>query len=195
MPIIALITIPSSPPIDSTLGKLEEILKASSTRFVIGTQAQNPNTIQITAEWPEKSPNNWVSNVRALNSLTPSITLANFAQSPFAFDSPPLVEYVKIDFSASSCTSAFQSGIESDFARFEEILRRRGSMKECGEVFLTTGWAEAEGEGEEAIKSFVVVRGWEGMSRFEQAVSTEEFKEAVPILIGWGAPYKLVCLR
>jgi hypothetical protein len=36
------------------------------------------------------------------------------------------------------------------------------------------------------------MRGWETMADFERAVKTEVFKEAVPILIGWGAPFELV---
>jgi hypothetical protein len=195
MAVTALITIAPSPSVDTTIRELQTILESSTTRFIIGTHVQDPTTIQITSEWPSHFAN---SHLPRLNAYSPTITLANLSQSPFPNTPPPVVEYVKIDFPATSCTPAFQAGIEADFARFEEILRKRGSMQACGEVFLTTGWtvgAEGkEGEGEGEIKSFVVVRGWEGMQRFEEAVSTEEFREAVPILMGWGAPYKLVCV-
>jgi hypothetical protein len=105
------------------------------------------------------------------------------------------MEFVKNDFPATSTTApGFCAGIEAEFARFEEILRKRGKMEDLGEVFLTTGWTEEyTDEKGEQMKSYVIVRGWEAMEKFMEAVGTEEFKEALPILIGWGVPYKLVC--
>jgi hypothetical protein len=66
-------------------------------------------------------------------------------------------------------------------------------MQSVGEKFLATGWTEeyVDGKGE-MVKSYVVLRGWEEMGRFEEALGTEEFKEASPILMGWRMPFELV---
>jgi hypothetical protein len=192
MALTAIITLTPSSSVDNTIRELQTILDSSATRFVIGTHVQDPTTIQLTCEWPENAAKSLLPH---FNAFSPTITLANLSQSPFPSLPPPVIEYVKTDFPAPSCTPAFQSSIEADFARFEDILRKRGSMQACGEVFLTTGWTtDAHGKEGEETNSFMVVRGWEGMQRFEEAVSTKEFGEAVPILLGWGVPYKLVCV-
>lgn len=87
--------------------------------------------------------------------------------------------------SATQFTSTFQTRIENDFASFETIYRKRGSPKETGEMGLKTGWTE-EQDGE---RSFVVARGWESMRAFEQAVQSEEFKEAIQY--SWGGVRRL----
>jgi hypothetical protein len=194
MTVTAIISIPVSDSPDTTIQALHDVLKSASTPFVIGPNVQDPTAVQITSEWPNSTPPSWFES---LNNFKPTVTLATLAHSPFAHTpSPPFMEFVKIDFpAASTAKPGFCAGIEADFARFEEILRRRGKMEDLGEVFLTTGWTEeyVDEKGEQ-VKSYVVVRGWEAMERFMEAVATEEFKEAVPVLIGWGVPYKLVCL-
>lgn len=66
-------------------------------------------------------------------------------------------------------------------------------MEGLGEKFLATGWAEEHvGAAGEKVKSWLVMRGWEGMKWFEKAIKTEEFGEGVGILMGWGAKYDLV---
>jgi hypothetical protein len=65
-----------------------------------------------------------------------------------------------------------------------------------GELDLSYGWShEHGGEKNNELKLFVVTSGWETMADFESAVKTEVFKEAIPILIEWEAPFELVsCL-
>lgn len=62
---------------------------------------------------------------------------------------------------------------------------------------LATGWTEdhdnAEVEGGKSI-DFCVVRGWDSVEAFQEMVKKERVKEALGILFGWGAPFKLVCL-
>lgn len=44
----------------------------------------------------------------------------------------------------------------------------------------------------EAARIFFVANGWDGMEFFEKSTSTESFKQAVPMLYGWGTPFRLV---
>jgi hypothetical protein len=176
----------------TTLEKLIAHLKASSTLYVIGTHVQDPTTLQITAEWPSTSSNlpSWQQNI---SRLVPSVTLVLLNHSSFLRAPPPFVEYVKLDFPESSTNLRFEEGIENDFARFEEIVRRRGKMEDFGEVFLTTGWTRGfRDEKGNCFNSFVMMRGWETMEKFREAAAAEA-KEAAPILMGWGTPFELVC--
>ncbi|KAJ4383936.1 hypothetical protein N0V86_000779 [Didymella sp. IMI 355093] len=179
----------------------EQLSKAVNTiaehpQFVIGTKVQDPTTIQITSEWPLiQAPsdltdstsfqafNNTISSI-ASSPLT--IIVASLDKSIFAAGTPPLIEFVHCSFPGSS-SPEFRSKIDGDFARFESILRRRGAPEELGELGLATGWAEEK----DGVRGFVVVRGWAEMEKFEEAVQTEEFKEAIPILMGWDVPFEL----
>ena len=60
-------------------------------------------------------------------------------------------------------------------------------MQDTGEVGLATGWTEEH----DGVRGFLVVRGWMGMDRFEEAVGTEVWREGIPILLGWGKPFEL----
>lgn len=200
MPITTIITFNTSSPTDATIDKLNQALNQSheAPPFVIGSQVQEPSIIQITSEWSSFSAFDALATSPAFQSFTKAIRgivnsplttiLARLDGSKFEDGAPPFVEFVKTDFPATQFTSTFQTRIENDFASFETIYRKRGSPKETGEMGLKTGWTE-EQDGE---RSFVVARGWESMRAFEQAVQSEEFKEAIPILMGWGAAFKLV---
>jgi hypothetical protein len=193
MAVIAIISLSSSEPINTTLSKLEKLLKASDSRFTIGTKVQDPDTVQITTEWPTIDSTSALKLSSAFKSLLSSLTLYNpttiFATLDESPEPAPLIEYVKVDLSLS----VDEKKLESDFARFEAIYRTRGTMHETGEVSLSHGWSEEYEDGKgEKIKSWIVARGWRDMKFFEEAIASEEFKECVPILMGWDAPFALV---
>jgi hypothetical protein len=199
MTVTAITSFTTSTPIDETVHKLTQTLQSSNsnTRFVIGTKIQEPSTIQITSEWPTvKSPADlqassaYQSFTEAIQSSTSSpltTTIAHLDTSPFKAGHPPIVEFVKTDFPTAEVTPELQERINSDFARFESIYRKRGTQEETGEVGLATGWTEEQ----DGVTGFFVVRGWTGMGKFEEALGTEVWKEGIPILLGWGKPFSL----
>jgi hypothetical protein len=214
MAVTSIISVSAVAPVDDTVQKLSQVLKASNvpTRFVVGTKVQEPSVIQVTSEWTDVKSSRELETSKAFSSFTTTIrnsgiaiggtssiivAVAQFDRSPFADGSTPFVEHVQIDFPVSSVTPAYQAEIEADFARFEKLFRKRGDASSNGEGVLATGWAEElisvhEGSKGEKVKPFVVTRGWQSMEDFERAVQSEEFKEGAPILMGWGAPFNLV---
>ncbi|KAF2632892.1 hypothetical protein BU25DRAFT_406198 [Macroventuria anomochaeta] len=199
MAVIAIISFTAFAATDTTVETLNQTLKASdgTTRFVIGSKVQEPNTIQITSEWPSiRCPTDLTTSpafvsftdaIRSATSSTLTTILTTLDKSPFANGAAPIVEYVKSDFLAKDVTPDFERNIEDDFARFETIYRKRGTIKETGEVGLATGWVEEQ----DGMRSFLVVRGWTAMERFEESLQTEVFKECIPILMSWSAPFKM----
>ncbi|KAH7396996.1 hypothetical protein DE146DRAFT_62308 [Phaeosphaeria sp. MPI-PUGE-AT-0046c] len=197
MAIITITSLATSGTTASKIQELEKILSSFSVRFVIGTKVQDPNTIQITSEWSKATSfselasfPDFASFQSQMHDLGATTFSANMDHSPFENGSAPLIEYVKSDFPASS-TRDFKMQIETGFARFETLYRKRGDFQSTGEVFLSVGWTEEHLKGQDKITSFLVVRGWVDMSRFEESIQTEVFKEAIPILMGWGAPFDL----
>ncbi|KAJ4334274.1 hypothetical protein N0V95_009212 [Ascochyta clinopodiicola] len=208
MAVTAIISLTASAPTAITIERLMVALKPFSgfACFIVGTKVQEPTTIQITSEWPRfhtaaelSSSTEFKSFTEAIRALVPfpiTIILTSLDASLFADSAPPLVEYVKTDFPAELATPDLQKQVEEDFARFERIYRKRGTASEVGEIGLSVGWAEelvlrASDKAEGRVKSFLVIRGWEDMSRFEESVHTELFKECIPILLSWGAPFDL----
>ena len=199
MTVTAITSFTTSTPVDEAVQKLTQALQSSNsnTRFVIGTKIQDPSTIQITSEWPtvdspadlQASPafQSFTEATKSSTSSPLTTILAHLNTSPFKAGHPPIIEFVKTDFPAAELTPEFQESINSDFARFEAIYRKRGTQEETGEVGLATGWTEEQ----DGVRGFFVVRGWTGMERFEEAVGTEVWKEGIPILLGWGRPFSL----
>ena len=93
---------------------------------------------------------------------------------------------------------AFRARIEADFAAFDAIVKRGAR----GDIGVAWGWVQeplkpagvAGGEEHEEATGFVVVRGWESMQAFESVLKTEEYKEAIPLLLAWEAPFEMVSL-
>lgn len=203
MVVASIIEFTASAPTDTTIEQLTHILSAldEPTQYVVGVKIQDPTTIQISSEWhisqsatDTSTSSDFQSFIKAVSNLAAlpvSVTLVSLDKSPFANGTPPLLEYVKNDFPAESVTPEFQKQIEMDFARFEAIFRRRGTAEETGEVGLSIGWTAEQNH----VRSFLVMRGWKSMDRFEAAVQSDVFKECIHILIGWGAPFKLVSNR
>jgi hypothetical protein len=193
MTVIALTTLTSSSSIDTTITKLEALFTPTNAHFTIGTKVQDPNVIQITTQWPSiPSTSDLASSPlfqSLLDILRPYNPITIYATQDKFLNPGPVTEYVKTDFPLG----VDEEKIEADFARFEAIYRTRGTMEEVGEVSLSTGWSkEYENDAGEKVKSLIVARGWREMKFFEEAVASETFKECIPILIGWGAPFELV---
>jgi hypothetical protein len=205
MAVIALITLTTSSLIDTILPTILNHLKTSTAHFTIGTKLSEPTTIQITTEWPLVHSASALSSFPNFKSLLDNISLAGYSpttvvvtldKSPFQPTTAPIIEWVRTD-APSSLPTEKQKRIEDDFARFESIYRKRGAISSVGEFSLSVGWSEdhfaTDEDGKESmVKSWIVARGWQDMKFFEEAVKSEEFKECIPILIGWRLPFELV---
>jgi hypothetical protein len=193
--------------VDDKIQKAVQALKGVKTpqHFVLGTQVQDKGAIQITSEWASSqdySTSESTTEYRSfINTLTtscgkPQSTFNISLDKPaFGVDGPAtahVVEYVQVYFPSSLVTPSFQQKISSDFSRFEEIFRRAAK----GDLGLAVGWVLEEQEHEDVeggmAKCFFVMRGWEGMSFFEESVRSDAYKEAVQILLGWNAPFRMV---
>lgn len=201
MAVTSIVSFTASAPVEETIQKLTQALEPfkGTSFFVVGTVIQEPSIIQITSEWLSfnspadlstsptfQSFTNAIKDFASLSKM--KIIFATFEKSPFASGTASIVEYVKTDFPAFSTVPSFQKQIEVDFARFESIYRNRGTAEETGEVGLTIGWTEEQDD----VRSFMVMRGWKSMERFQESVETEIFKECIPILLGWNMPFNLV---
>ena len=173
--------------------------------FVLGKQIQDKTAVQITSEWDgvqdyetlSTTPDfkSFVGSVRSLYGEPQNVFHVALDRSALGPDGPATantVEYVQNYFPASRVTPTFQKQIEDDFLRFGEIFLK-GATRPKARAF---GWVLEEQEHEdikdEKAKCFVVIQGWESMGDFEQSVKTDAFKEAMPIFLGWKAPFTMV---
>ncbi|KFY16410.1 hypothetical protein V492_01348 [Pseudogymnoascus sp. VKM F-4246] len=172
--------------------------------FALGTQIKDKGTVQITSEWDGIQDymnleatleySSFTNSVRTLCGKPDDILhviLSRSAFGPNGLATAPIVEFVQSYFPASHVTSEFQKQIEEDFVRFDGIYQK--GVK--GEIGLAYGWVlEEQGhegiEGEKA-KCFLVARGWQSMEYFEKSVQNDAYEEAIPILFGWNAPWKM----
>lgn len=193
--------------VDNTIQKAVKALKGMRIpqHFVLGTQVQDKGAVQITSErdgvqdyvndetTPEFS--SFVRSVRTFCGEPLNIFHVALERSAFGPDGPAttnVVEYVQTYFPASRVTPGFQKQVEEDFLRFDEIYIK--GAKGC--VSWAFGWVLEEQEHEningEKAKCFFVIRGWESMDHFEQAVKSDAYKEAIPLLLSWNASFKIV---
>lgn len=203
MTIVALITLNPTESSHTILPNLQNHLQASHARFIIGTKVSRPTTVQVTTEWPSVQSTSALQSSPAFTALlaflteaqySPTTVTATLSASPFSPTTAPILEWVKTDF-PSPLSAEKQKGIEDDFARFETIYRKQGTMEDVGEVSLSHGWSEEHKDGNgEKVKSWLVARGWKDMTCFVKAMESEAFKEGIPILLGWGAPFTLVSI-
>ena len=191
----------SSTTLNDKIKKAAKVLKGVNTpgHFILGTQIQDKGAIQVISEWADvEHPSEFekfIKNVSATCGEPQSIfqvSLNRPALGPNGPASANVVEYVQVSFPTSLVTPEFQAKIEEDFSRFEEIFRKAAK----GDSGLVVGWVveeqEVEGVDGEKARCFFVVRGWESMERFEESVKHDAYKEAVPILFAWNAPFKMV---
>ncbi|KAH7143446.1 hypothetical protein EDB81DRAFT_934656 [Dactylonectria macrodidyma] len=172
--------------------------------FALGTHTQDLGTIQITSEWdgaldslsfhdtPEHD--SFIKIVRDSFGEPHSIFHAAVSQSAFGPDglaTANATEFVRIYFPSSRVNPEFQKQIEEDFAKFDDIFKKGAK----GDLSLAYGWVLEEQDHEsikgEKAKSFFVARGWESMEHFQQSVDNDNFKEAMPLLLAWNAPFKM----
>jgi heme-degrading monooxygenase HmoA len=173
--------------------------------FVIGTQVQDKGAVQITSEWdgvqdyvnfkntPEFS--SFINSVRSFYGEPNNIFHVALDRSAFGPDGPAtakVVEFVQTYFPTSRVTPEFQRQVEEDFFSFDEIYSKGAK----GTVSWAFGWVLEEQEHEnikgEKAKCFFVTRGWESMHHFEESVKNDAYKKAIPLLLVWNAPWKMV---
>ena len=193
--------------VDDTLQNAIRALHGVETpqHFVLGTQIQDKGAVQITAAWDgvqdysnfKTSPEltSFIKSFRNLYGEPQPIFHVPLNQPAFGPSGPAtanVVEYVQVYFPTSLITLSFQRQIEEDFVRFDEIFKK-GSK---GDVGLAFGWVLEEQEHEkiegEKAKCFFITRGWESMDCFEESVKHDAYKEAIPLLLAWNAPFKMV---
>lgn len=193
--------------VDETIQKAVKALKEAQTpqNFVLGTQIQDKGAVQFTSEWDgvkdyenfQTTPGfgSFISNLRSAFGELHDIFHVALNRSAFGSDGSAtanVVEHVQIWFPASRVTREFQKQIEEDFLRFDGIYRKDTK----GIADAAFGWVLEEQEHEgiqgEKAKCFFVTRGWESMDHFEESIKTDAYKESIPILLSWNAPFKMV---
>lgn len=181
---------------ETAVREAAQIIQSTSTPrdFLFGTIFGETSTVQVTSEGHTTlDPSNKVDSFWSSPTTSYSVT---FPQSLFRPNGPAqgkVVEYVQHFFPVLKATPEFQNRIEQDFLNFNKGFSKGGVEGRLGWNF---GWTTEDVDhpninGEKA-KSFVIVVGWESMEAFERAIQREIFKEVIPILIAWGAPYKMV---
>lgn len=192
---------------DDTIQKVIEAIGEAKgpPHFALGTQIQDERAVQITLEWEgvqnyinfdtTSEFDSFIRTVRNFYGEPQRILHVALSRSAFGPDGPAtanVVEFAQSYFPASGATPEFQKQVEVDFLTFNEIYST-GAKGDLGWAF---GWVLEEQEHEnikdEKAKCFLVMRGWESMGHFEQSVKTEAYKEAIPLLFAWNAPFKMV---
>lgn len=174
---------------------------------VLGTVIQDRNIIQITSEWdhPEDSKKiettskykqflRIIHDVGSQSAVTFRVSLNAPALGSQGPATANVVEYVQSWFPLSRITPEFKRQIQDDFIEFDRIF----SQDAAGNLGWVSGWGTEEQKRDdlsgEMDKCFFVVRGWETVEQFERSVQTETYKTAIPLLLAWNAPFKMVCV-
>ncbi|USP79563.1 duf1212 domain membrane protein [Curvularia clavata] len=167
--------------------------------YLLGTHIQDERKLQLTSEWhdpqAESTPaaNEYRSTVLSALGSPDKMLHVNFtSETPlFGETGPmvsPIIEFVKIYFPASRATSEFCAKIEKDFNVFDE----KCLVAAQGNGGMAYGWVLEEQEHEslkgEKARCFVVARGWQSMQCFEDLLKSQEYKDAMGIVIAWAAP-------
>ena len=168
---------------------------AGTENIAIGTDVKDPSLVQITSQPDESFSDSINSIVTALGKADKTIKVAidKPAFQPKGPGQGKVVEFVQSTFAASRVTPEFKQKIKEDFLKFESIFSREPIP---GAWDWTVGWTTEDADHEaiqgEKTRSFVVIRSWDSMAVFQAAMGSEAFKEAIPILSAWQAPYKMV---
>lgn len=197
MAAIDIIQVHTNSSLDVGIRKALENVRATH----LGTVIQDKATTQITTDWdPDQQDSSAVRELKLLlKSEQPATSFhVTLNQPAFGSDGPAVanvVEFAQSFFPASKVTPEFKRQIEQDFLTFESIYTRNGVNGSTSSAF---GWVLEEQDHEdikgEKAASFIVLRGWEAMRYFELSLETEAYKEAISILFGWKAPFKMVGL-
>lgn len=193
---IALFQAPATGAQEAVQKPLRSLEAASSPETVIGTQVQDPNIILLTSEASNFEDQPLFRAIKDLCGQPTSsyqVDLEESALGPGGAASAPYVEFVANYFPVSRLTPDFRAQVEADFAKFNGICKSIAH----GDLGLSTGWSVDEVDHQdvtdEKTKVFLIMRGWRSMEDFENITKHEKFEsEAIPILLAWKAPFKMV---
>lgn len=175
--------------------------------IVYGVKVQDKSTIQISSEWDDSQEDtspistrdhrSFINRVRESGGELQNVFHVTLNRSAFGANGPAtenVVEYVLNYFPASHVTPEFQRQVEKNFLKFDEVYVKGVRV----DTSVAYGWVLEEQshqdvKGEKA-KCFLVSRGWKTMDRFEQSLKTDAYKEAIPILLEWNAPWKMASI-
>ncbi|GAM43685.1 hypothetical protein TCE0_060r18696 [Talaromyces pinophilus] len=172
--------------------------------IVFGVKVQEKGIIQISSEWNDAQDDtnptstqdysSFINRIRGSGSELQNVYHVTLNRTAFGTDGPAtgnVVEYVLNYFPASRVTPEFQKQVEDDFLEFDEAYVKGVRV----DTSVAYGWVLEEQSHEdvkgEKAKCFLVSRGWTSMDHFEQSVKTDAYKKAIPILLGWNAPWKM----
>lgn len=192
---IALFKAPSEGSEDAARKALEFVKGSYSEDGVVGVQIQDGNLVQVTIEAKTPRRNALFQSLETScgePTDTYDIKLSKSALESNGPATAPVVEVVANSFPSARVTPGFCSEIEADFLRFDALCKTvaKGDLG-----FAVYGWSVVEqvNEAGEANRTFLIMRGWQSMKDFETLTKHEKFgQEAVPILLGWNAPFKMV---
>ncbi|PTU20780.1 hypothetical protein P175DRAFT_0501418 [Aspergillus ochraceoroseus IBT 24754] len=172
--------------------------------FILGSQQQDQTAIQITYELPilphgvgnepdlESSP--FLQSVRSLCGEPRNVFHVALDRPVFGPDGPALanvVEFVLSYFPVSRITPDFQTRVQDDFLRFDEIF----SPAAIGSRGWASGWLLEDQSHEslngEMAKCFFIMRGWDSMDRFQRSLQSDAYQKAIPLLLAWNAPWTM----
>lgn len=167
--------------------------------FVLGTDIQDMGAFQIMSEGDAAQ--DYVDFGKCLRKVCGephNVFRVALSRSALGVDGPAtakVVEFVQTYFPVSSVTTDFQKKVEEDYHQFNEIFSREVK----GRVSVASGWIQEEQQHQydnldgDKAKCFLVITGWESKACFDQSVSTDSFKEAIPLMLSWNAPFQMVC--
>lgn len=178
-----------------------------SVHFVLGTGCQDKNVVQVifqrqddtssTANEPVSESSSFAKAIGSIYDAPLNTFHVNLDHSVFGTAgpaTPKVVEYVLSYFPISRIHPEFQKQVEEDFIKFDEIY----SPAAIGNHGWISGWVEEEqhhpDNNGELAKCFFVMRGWDSMGHFESSVKSEAYQKAVPLLLAWNAPWKMVSM-
>lgn len=175
---------------------LHESQKSSEQGSVAGFQIQDRSVIQVTSENHGHEDADLLRQLRnscAHPTETFDAELNRLALETKGPATSPLLEVVVNYFPASRVTPDFRKQIEAEFLEFDSICR---SVAE-GDGGLAYGWSVDELDHDEVkedkTRPFFILRGWRSMEDFDNLTKLEKFgKDAIPILMVWKAPFKMV---
>lgn len=186
-------------PTSSTQASIQEHVKSlgqiiSSKQTLISTTIGTQNTTEIVSEAQTDTATTKIHDLFGPPSKKYHVVLNRSLFGPSGAVTRPITEYVQTYFPASRITPAFQKQIEDDFERFNSLAFSDADAANGGDYAF--GWVVEQQEHEEIqgekTRSFFMARAWDSMELFQRFMQTDEARENLPILMGWGAPFRMV---
>lgn len=203
MPVTEIIRFESSPSIedDAIREAIETLRESKRARHEnLGVEVQQPNAVQITAEWDEDhqvhpGSSSITDSVKPYLGTPRSVFHVTFNQPAFGPDgaaTSSVIEFAANYFPVSRLTPEYMRKIHDDFLEFDRICKE--GLKGSGG--MSYGWVHEEQDHpsvkDEMVKCFLITRGWESFEHFQRSTETEAVKKALPILFAWNAPHEIV---